>query len=223
MKKLAKWLVIIALTLAALTVAGVFAITKYEQAKSEERRAKIDESLTKWATPSFVTDDGHRVDHGSWEWVGSYPVSTSVQKRASVITLDDGRTDTRMYLRRVYHDHWVRARVFREEDNTLSLAADVRFPVDCKVDAEVETSVTYSNGDPFTLTCKESRSGYTYLTTQVYWDDVEMDDLPIWSDDFDGFAVSERFNTWDFTEQLKYQTLNRLKVPSEDKDASSEK
>ena len=62
-------------------------------------------------------------------------------------------------MRRVYNDHEVAARLSKTEDGAIRLHARSYWQADCEDGTSIKTSVTDSDGSPFTLRCFESDWG----------------------------------------------------------------
>lgn len=186
-----KWLIITAAALAVLPVAGYFGYVLY-----------LDYQANKALTL--------RTSQSDWQWQKErelgYRRSSDVQWE---ITEEIG-----YHMRRVYDDRDVYARLVRDDDGALKLKAFVSWPIDCEDGTSIETSVTDSVGNSFDLMCLKLDWG-NRLSIGVEWNDVDLDDLPRWSNNFDGFKVSEDFDdyAWDFQPALRHLTLQSAKPP----------
>ena len=187
--RLIKWLIITAVALVVLAVAGYYGEALYSDAQANK-------ALTE------------RTGHSDWQWQKDRGLgnrrSSDVQWR-----IDD---DNDYVMRRVYDDHEVYAWLIKNEDGEIDLAASAYWPADCEEGTSIETSATDSNGTPFTLRCFKNDWG-NVLRASVKWDDVDLDDLPHWSHNFDGFRVNENFDSyeWDFQPAVRHLTLQSAK------------
>lgn len=192
--KLIKWLIITAVALTVLAVAVFWSYALYSDAQANE-------ALTL------------RTKRTDWQWQRDIGLgkrrSTDVQWR---ISEEHGYT-----MRRVYDDHEVVASLEKNDDGTIKLGLAAFWPADCKEGTAIETSATYSDGKAYTLRCLEADWGNS-LATLVFFNDVDLDDLPQWSQNFDGFAVDENFRyAWDFQPAMRHLTLKSAKTSEEAK------
>jgi len=186
-----KWLIITAAALAVLPVAGYFGYLLY-----------LDYQANKALTL--------RTDISDWQWQKERELGYRRSSDVQLIT-----PEVIGYLmRRVYDDRVVYARLMRGDDGALKLRANVSWPIDCEYGTSIETSVTDSVGNSFDLMYLKWDWG-NELSISVVWNDVDLDDLPHWSRNFDGFKVSEDFDdyAWDFQPALRHLTLQSAKPP----------
>lgn len=190
--RLIKWLIIITLALAVLTVAGYFSYSLYSDAQANK--------------PLTL-----RTGASDWQWQNNKSLgnrrSSDVQWRIE---------DDTHRLRRVYGNHTVVAWLTKNEDGAINLVTEVFWLVDCTDGTSTETSATYANGDKVSLECVEQDWGNELAASGV-WGGVDVDDLPLWSDNLDGFEVDEDFGgyAWNFRPALRHLTLQSAKRTEE--------
>ena len=191
--KLIKWLIITAVALMVLAVAVFCSYALYSDAQANE-------ALTL------------RTSVSDWQWQRAKGLG---KRRSNDV---QWHIDFMNYyaMRRVYDDHQVIAILRKNDDDTIGLNAYAYWTADCEDGTTIETSVTYSNGETVTLNCVKDDWGNS-LWTGVSWSDVDVDVLPRWSENFDGFAVDENFRyTWDFQPALRHLTLKSAKNTEQD-------
>ena len=191
-KKVFKWLIIIAVALAVLGAAGTFGYLLYSDAQANK-------ALTLRTTAS------------DWQWQRDRGLgnrrSSDVQWR---IYEEEGYV-----MRRVYDDHKVYTHLRKTDDGAINLIGRVWFLADCEEGTSIETSATYSDGTPFTLGCFKTDWG-NQLRTGAGFSDVDVDDLPSWSKNYEGFEVDESFSyPWDFQPAVRHLTLQSAKPTEE--------
>ena len=191
--RLIKWLIITAVALAVLAVAGYFSYSLYSDAQANM-------ALTE------------RTNHSDWQWQNDRALgnrrSSDVQWRSN----EDGA----YLMRRVYDDHEVLAFLRKTGDGAMEIYVGAYWLVDCEEGTSIKTTVTYSNGDAYSLKCL-GRDWGNQLTTFVVGDEVDVNNLPRWSKNFDGFEVDEDFDSyeWDFQPAVRHLTLQSAKPTEE--------
>ena len=190
--RLIKWLIITAVALVVLAVAGYYGEALYSDAQANK-------ALTE------------RTQYSDWQWQKDRGIgnrrSSDVHWR---IYEDFGYT-----MRRVYADHQVATWLTKNEDGEIRLHAAAYWPADCEEGTSIETNATYFDGTPLTLWCRQKDWG-NQLETGVGVSDADVDDLPRWSKNFDGFEVDEDFSrTWDFQPAVRHLTLQSAKPTEE--------
>lgn len=190
--RLIKWLIITAVALVVLGAAGTFSYLLYSDYQANK-------ALTL------------RTSASDWRWQKDRGLgnrrSSDVQWRI--------REDGEYRMRRVYGNHKTIAWLTKNEDGTIVLHAGAYFLADCKEGTLIETSVTYSNDNTAILGCVKYDWG-NELGILVQWDDVDLDGLPRWSRNYDGFEVDEDFSrTWDFQPAVRRLTLKSAKTVEE--------
>ena len=187
--RLIKWLIISAVALVVLAYAGLYGNLLYSDWKA-------DYALTK------------RTAFSGWQWQKDKGLgnrrSSDVQWRIH---------EKRGYvMRRVYGDHQVMVHLSKTDDGAIGLVAAAYFVADCEKGTRIETSATYSDGDAYSLVCLPADWGNALGTSSI-WDDTDLDDLPRWSQNFDGFKVNENFDSyeWDFQPAVRHLTLQSAK------------
>ena len=192
--RLIKWLIITAVALAVLGAAGYFSLSSYLDAEASK-------ALTL------------RTKHSDWQWQRSKELgnrrSSDVQWRID----EDG-----VYvMRRVYDDHQVVTNLIKNEDGAIRLEAWSYWLADCEDGTSIITTVTDGNGEHWDLKCASKEWG-NELRAGGGWSDVNLDDLPSWSKNFDGFKVNENFYNryeWDFQRAVRHLTLQSAKPTEE--------
>ena len=192
--RLIKWLIISAVALVVLTVAGYFSYSLYSDAQANKALTQM----------TGVSD---------WQWQKDRGLGN--RRSSDVQWRIDGDND--YVMRRVYGNYKVAAWLTKNEDGTIVLHAGAYFLADCKEGTSIETSVTDRNGANFPLKCV-GRDWGNALGTSVRWRDVDVDDLPRWSKNFDGFEVDEDFDgyEWDFQPAVRHLTLQSAKPTEEE-------
>lgn len=191
--RLIKWLIITAVVLAVLAVAGYFGNALYSDAQANE-------ALTL------------RTSQSDWRWQKDKGLgnrrSSDVQWRIN--------EENEYLMRRVYDDHQLLADLGKDANGSIKLLASAYWPTNCEDGTSIETSATASDGTAFTLYCIEYDWG-NELATVTWWNDVDLDDLPRWSVNFDGFKVNEDFDdyAWDFQPAMRHLTLQSAKPREE--------
>ena len=191
--KLFKWLIITALALAVLAVAGYFSYLLYSDAQANK-------ALT------------HQTNSSDWQWQRNKGMGARRFSNVQWLINETGR----YVMRRVYDDHQVVAVLAKTEDGAITLISFASWLADCEDGMTIETSVTDIAGEAFTLSCSETDWGSS-LGLTVNWSDWELDDLPRWSENFDGFEVDEDFDSyvWDFQPAMRQLTLQSAKTTEE--------
>jgi hypothetical protein len=189
--RLIKWLIITAVALVVLAVAGYFSYSLYSDAQANK-------ALTE------------RTQYSDWQWQRDKGLgdrhSSDVQWRSN---------EGAYLMRRVYDDHRVIAFPRKTGDGAMEINVLAYWPADCEEGTSIKTTATYSNGAPFTLRCYNQDWG-NELATLMVAPDVDVDDLFRWSENFDGFEVDEDFSrTWDFQPALRHLTLQSAKPAEE--------
>lgn len=112
--------------------------------------------------------------------------------------------DSVMFLQKVKSkDHVIAA--YLDEDGFNAFAF---WKADCEEDTEIETSKSHADGLPKMLRCQRYGDS-TWLVKGALWRD--RDEPSFWTEDFDGFEVSEDFTLWDWTKAKQYATLQKAK------------
>ena len=193
--RLIKWLIITAVALVVLAVAGYYGEALYSDAQA-------DKALTE------------RTGHSDWQWQKDRGLGN---RRSSDV---QWRIDTEhgYVMRRVYDNHEVLAGLIKNDDGEIQLNVNAIWLADCKEGTSIETSVTYTNGEAVSLGCFKQDWG-NELWTSVTWSDVDVDDLPRWSKNYDGFEADEDFDgyEWDFQPAVRHLTLQSAKPKEETK------
>ena len=109
-----------------------------------------------------------------------------------------------LYLKEYSEEHVVYAYVTDE-----GFHAAARWKVGCEEGTEIETSKTYSTGEPMMLRCQADG----WLSMSTLWRDG---DPVFWRNDFDGFEVHTDFTKWNFSKGRQFATLQKAKKVSED-------
>ena len=190
--RLIKWLIITAVALVVLAVAGYYGEALYSDAQANK-------ALTL------------RTQYSDWKWQKDRGLgnrrSSDVQWRSN--------EDSAYLMRRVYDDHKVIAFLRKTGDGAMEMNVLAYWLADCEEGTSIKTTATYSNGDAYSLECL-GRDWGNELTTFVVGDEVDVNNLPRWSKDFDGFEVDEDFSrTWDFQPALRQLTLQSAKPKEE--------
>lgn len=186
--RLIKWLIITAVALAVLAGAGTFSYLLYSDAQANK-------ALTQ------------RTSKTDWQWQRDKGLgnrrSSDVQWRI--------HEEFGYVMRRVYDDYEVLTGLRKNDDGAITLGANAIWLADCKEGTSIRTSGTYSTGEAFTLDCSKEDWG-NELMIPMGWPDTDLDDLPRWSDNFDGFEVDEDFSRiWDFQPAVRHLTLQSAK------------
>jgi hypothetical protein len=197
--RLVKWLIITAVALVVLAVAGYFSYSLYSDAQATEADAQANKALTE------------RTNHSDWQWQNDKALgnrrSSDVQWR---IDTEDGYV-----MRRVYDDHEVLAWLTKNEDGAIVLKAHAYWPADCEDGTSIKTSVTDKSGEHWYLKC-ESTEGGSYLRTGVSFKVRDLDNLFRWSRNYDGFEVDETLSyPWDLQPAVRHLTLQSAKTTEE--------
>lgn len=109
------------------------------------------------------------------------------------------------YTKSLSDDHYVFARLHEDY-----FSATAFWKAECEYGAEIETSVTFSDGEPAKLRC-----GDDIVKIGVRWPSGE----PVkWKDDYDGFVVDVDFREWDWSKARQFNTLQKAKPVAPDKE-----
>lgn len=95
-----------------------------------------------------------------------------------------------------------------------SFVAQAAWFVDCAVGTNIATTVLDDSGQNFLLVCDESESG-SFLRATSFWQEYSLNDPPVWTTDFDGFAVNQDFGDWDWEPAKRYITMSRATAPED--------
>jgi hypothetical protein len=191
--RLIKWLIITAVALVVLAVAGYFSYSLYSDAQANK-------ALTE------------RTNHSDWRW----QKDRGPGKRRSSDVQWRSNEDGAYLMRRVYDDHRVIAFLTKTGDGAMDIYVGAHWLVDCEEGTSIKTSVTVKSGEHLHLEC-ESKEWGNELTTAVVADEVDVNNLPRWSKNFDGFEVDEDFDSyeWDFQPAVRHLTLQSAKPTEE--------
>ena len=194
-KKVFKWLIITAVALVALAYAGNYGNSLYSDYQA-------DKALTK------------RTGVSDWQWHWQRDKGLG-NRHSSDVQWRISEKDAYL-LRRVYGNHEVRVILKRNEDSEVSLTAAALWDADCEDGTNIETSATDGEGSPYLLRCREQDWGNALVAFAV-WNNVDVNDLPRWSKNFDGFEVDEEFDSyeWDFQPAVRHLTLQSAKPKEE--------
>ena len=186
--RLIKWLIITAVALVALAVAGYYGEALYSDAQANKALTQMT-SLSDWQWQKDRGLGGRRSSEVQWR----------IHEELGYV------------MRRVYGNHAVWVVLTKNEDGEIQLDVKAIWLADCKDGTSIKTSATYSTGETFTLKCSKKDWG-NQLRTYASWHDVDLDNLFRWSKNLDGFEVDEDFSrTWDFQPAVRHLTLQSAK------------
>lgn len=96
--------------------------------------------------------------------------------------------------------------VYAYKNDDYSLTAMVQFLTKCMPNKEIETSLTYSDGESKVLKCNEKGDALHY---QVKWNGKDTDFT--WEENLDGFSLRVNFTYWDFSKLDQEVTLSKAR------------